>query len=189
MPLCSGSSKNWRRMSERWFFALWPDLAVSRSLAELRPVLHYPKARWSHPLDLHLTLAFLGELTPAELACAEAAAGRVSASAFPVSVDTLGVFRRSRVLWCGPSQASTGLLDLVERLQSQLTLCGFEPEGRPYRAHLTLARGVSQPPPPVPFFGATWVARDFALACGRPRQSPRYEIRRRWGLAESDWAD
>lgn len=172
-------------MAERWFFALWPDPLVAPILGRLRLSSPSSTARWAHPLDLHLTLVFIGELDPGRLACVEAAADAVSAPAFPVRIDRVDIFSHNRVLWCGPSEYPDALLRLVEGLQGQLESCGIRPERRPYRAHVTLARGFAQPLPSFAFGPVEWTARDFALACGRSGEMPRYEIRRRWPLVDS----
>jgi 2'-5' RNA ligase len=52
-------------VAERWFFGLWPDPATAQTLAAQARSLIPPGARAAHPLDLHLTLRFLGELSPA----------------------------------------------------------------------------------------------------------------------------
>lgn len=169
-------------MSERWFFALWPDPAVRAALAEPLPDLVPERARATHPLDLHLTLVFLGELTPDRLRCVEAAATDIGAPAFALSLDRLGYFARSRILWRGPTSIPSPLRMLVLTLQEQLHACGIAPEQRAYQPHMTLARKVRAPPPAVPSAPVEWMVSDFVLAAGREGAVPRYEIRQRWML-------
>lgn len=74
---------------------------------------------------------------------------------------------------------------MVARLEEALTTRGFAPEGRSFRAHITLARKVRRPPPidwgdPVP-----WLARELVLAAGQEGQVPRYRVRRAWSLSGS----
>lgn len=169
-------------MSERWFFALWPDEATRRILAERVRVQVPAGARAAHPLDLHLTLVFLGELERDRLVCAESAADELAAARVDLTFDRLGVFPRPGVLWYGPAQTPDALLDLVEGLQRALCRCGIAPERRPYRAHMTLARRVRTPQPEIPVAPLTWQAREFVLAAGDAGAVPRYRVRRRWPL-------
>ncbi|WP_052314947.1 RNA 2',3'-cyclic phosphodiesterase [Thiocystis violascens] len=169
-------------MSERWFFALWPDPAVRAALAEPLPDLVPEQARATHPLDLHLTLVFLGELAPDRLRCVESAATDIGVPAFALSLDRLGYFARSQILWRGPTSIPAPLRMLVLTLQTRLQACGIAPEQRAYRPHMTLARKVRAPPPAVSSAPVEWTVSDVVLAAGRGGTVPRYEIRQRWML-------
>jgi RNA 2',3'-cyclic 3'-phosphodiesterase len=174
-------------LAERWFFALWPDEAVRAALAARLQALVPSGARATHPNDLHLTLAFLGPLSPEMLTCVALAADRVRAAPFDLDIDQVGYFARARVLWCGPSASPEPLPALVADLQEQLSTCGLAADRRPYRAHVTLARRVAAGSPtpaasawPTP---VRWSARELVLAAGYGGSAPRYRIRRRWTLA------
>lgn len=104
--------------------------------------------RLLEPESLHLTLCFLGERPIGEIAAIEAA---LAASAAPV-----GELRVGAPLWLPPSRprslaievhegAETGPGESLQALHSGLLgalaqACGFEPERRRFRAHVTLAR-------------------------------------------------
>lgn len=172
-------------MVERWFLALWPDDEVRAALAARLPDVLPVGARATHSSDLHLTLAFLGPLSPDILSCIALAADRVRAAPFDLDIDQVGHFSRARVLWCGPSSLPEPLSALVGDLQAQLSTCGLPADPRPYRPHITLARRVTTPsaatawPTPV-----RWRARELVLAAGAGGPGPRYRILRRWTLAE-----
>lgn len=141
-------------------------------------------ARPTHPQDLHLTLRFLGPLSPEELARVEGAVDTLAGSpAVTLTVDRVGCFTRSGVLWGGPSVADPALLDLVGRLEAALALQGFVPESRPFRAHITLVRRVRRPPPVAWGVPVSWQARELVLAAGQEGQRPRYRVRRSWSLS------
>jgi len=104
--------------------------------------------RWVKPENIHLTLAFLGDVHPeildnVHLAVA-AAAGQYSA--IHLSADGLGVFpgvTRPRVIWAGLSGEVETLAALRTTLESGLTRVrglAYKIEKRPFRAHLTLGR-------------------------------------------------
>lgn len=169
-------------MSERWFFALWPDRRVQAALAAHARARTPAGARATHPDDLHLTLAFLGPLAPDVLCCAEEAAGRVEGVPFELLIDRIGHFGRARVLWCAPASAPPPLIALVSDLRGQLGGCTLALDPRPYRPHVTLARRVAAGPSvgwPSP---VCWPVREFVLAAGSGEAGPRYRIRRRWPL-------
>ena len=113
------------------------------------------RARWVRPEGIHLTLKFLGQIPPE--AAARAAEGMAAAVAGQTGVDLamgrLGVFpgpRRPRVVWAGLEGDIAALEGLHRRVERALGARGFPPEGRPFRAHLTLGRfGESGAPGPV----------------------------------------
>ena len=102
--------------------------------------------RWVRLDGLHLTLRFLGP-TPADLleptvaAIETAAVG--TAGSIHLELSGTGTFpsgRRPRALWIGISEGTDALADLAARVEEALVGVGWEPEHRPFRAHLTLAR-------------------------------------------------
>ncbi len=173
-------------MTERLFFALWPGPAERAALDRLQRGLPRRGGRPTHPEDLHLTLAFLGEVTPGQRTCCEAAADAVYSPPFTLHLDCVGHWPRPRILWCGARQAPAQLLALVGDLTGRLHPCGFPGERRPYAAHLTLARqvaGFDGPPKAVAEWSLGWPVTGFVLAAGRDGPPPRYRVLRRWGLA------
>lgn len=173
-------------MAERWFFGLWPDPMTGAALAaQARPLIP-PSSRAAHPLDLHLTLRFLGELSPEALLATASVGGALQARGFSLCIDRAGWFPRARVLWCAPSQAPDALFDLVTRLEQALVAHGFPPETRPFRPHLTLARNFRMDGPLFWDEPVTLEANEFVLARGLEGQAPRYAAARRWSLIMSN---
>ena len=174
-----GEEKPARR---RVFFALWPDESVRRQVVcTTRSAVRRSGGRATPPGNLHITLAFLGPLTEADLARA-VRVPPVASPAFPIVLDRLGFWEGSRVLWIGPSQIPAVLTRLEAVLWDALTAVGFERERRPYRPHVTLARKagrVEQAVAPV-----TWPVAELALVESRPggRRSV-YHALRTWPFA------
>jgi RNA 2',3'-cyclic 3'-phosphodiesterase len=111
-----------------------------------------PSVRWVDPSGIHLTLAFLDELTDEQLEEAmQAAESAVQhARAFSYRLSHLGVFgspRQPRVIWMGVEEPDGNLLHLHRVLNRALKQRGFEIERRPFSPHLTLAR-IKSPLPP-----------------------------------------
>jgi RNA 2',3'-cyclic 3'-phosphodiesterase len=131
----------------RTFIALELDEALQRHLREtIRQVAaELPRFNWVNPSGIHLTLAFLGELSDEQLSqtsqAAEVAAQHVAP--FDYRLSQLGIFgspRQPRVLWVGIEETSGGLQHLHRALNKELEQRGFEVEKRAFSPHLTLAR-------------------------------------------------
>jgi RNA 2',3'-cyclic 3'-phosphodiesterase len=101
--------------------------------------------RWVRLEGLHVTLRFLGptpETRVADVAAAVAQAAPAS-SPFSIRISGAGSFPpvgRPRTLWLDIEDGTEQLQDLAGRLDDALAGVGWEREGRPFRAHLTLAR-------------------------------------------------
>lgn len=107
------------------------------------------KARWVRPEGVHLTLKFLGYIQPDKVPAVRSAMEEAvrGTEAFEARVAGVGAFpnaRRPRVIWVGLEEPTGALLSVQKRLESALVPLGFEPEKRPFKAHLTLAR-IKQP--------------------------------------------
>ncbi len=97
----------------RTFIALELDEALQRHLREtIRQVAaELPRFSWVNPSGIHLTLAFLGELSDEQLLQASQAA-EVAAqhgAPFDYRLSHLGIFgspRQPRVLWVGIEETS-----------------------------------------------------------------------------------
>lgn len=103
------------------------------------------KVSWVPAANMHVTLRFLGDI-PREVASAilDTLQGALAGTA-PLSLEVggLGVFpdaRKPRVLWVGVESPGEGLPALSKKVEEALEQLGFEPEGRPFHAHLTLGR-------------------------------------------------
>ncbi|MEK7207600.1 MAG: RNA 2',3'-cyclic phosphodiesterase [Pseudomonadota bacterium] len=174
-----------RPKTRRLFFALWPGQSLQQQLYELAgQTLKANAGRRVAAENMHLTLAFLGAVTEPDQARYEAAASAVRGSAFTLTFDQLGCFRRAGILWVGPSQIPAELLALVRDLNQALQACGFTLESREYRAHLTLARDVRHCPDCASVLSAlVWDVRHFALVQSHTgSHGATYEVLRRWDL-------
>jgi RNA 2',3'-cyclic 3'-phosphodiesterase len=106
--------------------------------------------RWVRLDGLHLTLRFLGPtLEPrVELARTAMKAAALNVSPFDLEVGGAGTFPplgRPRALWLGVREGMDHLGKLAAAVDEALVEAGWPPEGRPFRAHLTLARADGVP--------------------------------------------
>lgn len=133
----------------RCFVALAVGDAVRAQLravqASLRQRLPDGALRWTGAGQVHLTLAFLGDLLPAEVARAERALEHACRRHAPFELTTAapGVFpspRRPSVVWLGVGGDTVALAALQREVRLRLAPLGRASEERPFRPHLTLAR-------------------------------------------------
>lgn len=152
----------------RTFVALeLPGDARARLLdlqARLRPRL--AGLRFTAAETLHLTLRFLGDATPAQVASVARDVGAACALCPRASVrfTGLGLFPERgapRILWVG-LDLPPALLDLQRACERAARAAGFEAERRPFTPHLTLGRWRESVPRPAldgPDLGAATLAR------------------------------
>lgn len=118
-------------------------LNVQRRLRELG------HGNFSKPENLHLTLAFLGEVAPARVADIRKAMDSVTIRPMELIFDHVGCFKRDGgdIWWIGLAENKT-LLAMQKELSDSLLTGGFRLESRRFSPHITLAREVrlnSQP--------------------------------------------
>ena len=142
--------------TKRLFFALWPDERARARLARIAAeVAHVGQGRTPRPESLHLTLAFLGEVSEDRVALAEAAGARAADAVdpFALALDQVGG-NAYGVAWFTPAAVPSPLHELQDALAEALAASGFDRERRMFRPHVTLARDCVRsaqrgPMPPV----------------------------------------
>jgi 2'-5' RNA ligase len=157
--MCSAPAEPTRRL----FFALWPDEDTRAAIAVLARERIRMQARRVAADNLHITLAFPGNVTAGVQACLEEAAGRLTGAPFELAIDRLGYWPGPRIIWAAPAQTPRELWSLAAALRAVLAGCGLEPENRPYQTHITLARKASQTLPVTRIAPIPWSIRQFSL--------------------------
>jgi 2'-5' RNA ligase len=104
-----------------------------------------PGVRWVDARGIHLTLAFLGELTDERLTAAMEVADEAARQARPFSytlshLGSFGPLPSPRVIWMGIDEPTHALTNLHRVLNQTLAQRGFTLDKRPFSPHLTLAR-------------------------------------------------
>lgn len=135
---------------KRLFVALWPPQGWVEGLAGLQARLRaHPSlegARWVRAGQLHLTLAFLGDVPAGKVGEVLAAAGEAARQAAPFTLrpGALGAFpnwRQPRVLWLGLDGEGAGEASrFAASVRRALQARGVWYDPKPFRAHITLAR-------------------------------------------------
>ena len=125
--------------------------ALGRAQDDLRR-LDPGRLRWVRPEGIHLTLKFLGEVEETRLeeitSALAAAVGPFELRLRPAALGGFGG-ARLRVVWMSLEGEVEALASLAHRVEAALTPLGFPPDasGRPFAAHLTLARVPDAVPP------------------------------------------
>ena len=96
------------------------------------------------PANWHLTLRFVGDVDdPTVDRIVYALDDSALGSAFRVRLGRFGAFptmKRAQVLWVGVQSGDDDLAALAAAVNGALEAAGVEPEDRPFRPHLTIAR-------------------------------------------------
>jgi 2'-5' RNA ligase len=138
----------------RAFIALELDARLREAIGDLQARLgpRLGGVRLVRPESIHLTLRFLGATSPAQVETLRPLLATAAAACPPADVPVagLGTFPERgspRVLWLG-LDVPPGVLDLQRACERAARAAGFEPEERPFRAHLTLGRWRDRAKPP-----------------------------------------
>ena len=173
--------------STRLFFAIEIPAKIQKQLVQWRAD-NFP-ADAGVPVaaaNMHITLAFLGEVSAEKQRALAAMAGRIRQPGFTLHLDDAGQWLRSRVVWLGTRQPPRGLLQLANMLRAQAARSGCYQSPQPFHPHLTLLRNAGQAVSiPAPGFHWDFPVTEFVLyesryAGGRTRYTPL----QRWTLSE-----
>jgi len=132
-------------LSDRLFLAVPLTEDVAHGLAAFleEETMRLP-GRPTPPANWHLTLRFLGPTTSLQRdRILEFLDEHLAVEPFTMSFGSLGAFprpSRATVLWLGIDRGADRLAAMAEIADVAAQLAGFEPEDRPFHAHLTLAR-------------------------------------------------
>ena len=124
----------------RLFVALQLPHPLRQAVQELQSGLR--TARWLDQDDLHLTLAFIGEVDGSTQPRIEAALADVTARRLRLELHGLGCFPprgAPRVLWTSASPRDE-LVALAQAVRRTLGRAGLTPERRRFMPHVTFAR-------------------------------------------------
>jgi 2'-5' RNA ligase len=167
-----------RRSKQRLFFALWPDASVREQIAVAAASIITGSHHSVVPVaNYHLTIAFLGAVSPATIPDIVATARSVRFASFDVVLQQAGYWQRSRVAWLAPAGCPQSLATLVDDLWNKLAGLGLVLDSRQFRPHVTLARDIDEVAsvpllPPV-----HWRVPSFALLESTPGSAgPVYTV-------------
>jgi len=131
----------------RSFIAIELPEETIQNLAAIQEQLKGSRARvrWVKPGSIHLTLKFLGNISPVQVDEIAAAAAQVVVDEPPLTLYAAGLGgfpspRKPRVIWVGLGGEVERLVNIQAGLEKALEPLGFAQEGRGFRPHLTIGR-------------------------------------------------
>lgn len=118
---------------------------VAKIQDKIKKLDNVNRIKWVSPDSLHITLKFLGEIEKERLKDVFEAAEKTSCnfSCFSVNIQGMGIFPESgtpRVLWVGIEEGSLELLQIVQKLETDLFEKGFAREKKDWKPHITIGR-------------------------------------------------
>jgi RNA 2',3'-cyclic 3'-phosphodiesterase len=93
--------------------------------------------------NIHLTLKFLGNVSPSKLAEVKSALGKARFEPFSLEIKGAGAFpnlKRISVIWIGVGEGWSKAQLIFEETEKYLHEVGFSRETRPFSPHITIAR-------------------------------------------------
>lgn len=131
----------------RAFIAIDLPVSIQQKLAEILELVKRSDTRavrWVPACNIHLTVKFLGDVSPANIeVLTKILRSEVTRHRpFEIRVSGLGAFpsiRRPRVVWVGVEAPPT-LLSLQRAIEAETVRLGYAAEERPFSPHLTLGR-------------------------------------------------
>ncbi|MHC1742171.1 MAG: RNA 2',3'-cyclic phosphodiesterase [Syntrophobacteraceae bacterium] len=131
----------------RTFVAIDLPRRIQGDLEQIVQILQRSNApvSWVKPDRIHLTLKFLGDVHENRIVSICDTLQSVAETAEPFELQPAGcgafpTIKQMRVVWVGLRGDAEALRRLQARVEEGLQPLGFEPEGRPFRAHLTVGR-------------------------------------------------
>lgn len=124
----------------RLFFGLEIPAPIKANLLKVRTGIE--GAHWQNETQLHLTLAFLGEVKERQVILARNNAREIVYPPFEVEAAGLGCFGKAEspnIMWAGITP-ETELKELQHSLSQRLTVSGFALHNPSFKPHITLSR-------------------------------------------------
>jgi 2'-5' RNA ligase len=127
--------------AKRLFVSIELPASVTNVLADLDPRLR--GVRWLEPRQMHLTLAFLGDISGETQERFSEKLRAISWKSFFLPLSGLGTFPSKgwpKIIWIGVGTGHPHLFQLHKRVQEAILAAGLEPDLRSFHPHVTLAR-------------------------------------------------
>ena len=128
-------------MAKRLFVAIDLPEPTRQLLASVDP--HIRGVRWIDPVQMHLTLAFFGDVADEIALALREKLSAIEFGAFFLTIDGVGTFPAKgapKIIWIGVGKAHPHLFQIYKRVHEAALTAGLEPELRPWHPHITIAR-------------------------------------------------
>ena len=169
----------------RLFFALWPPQEAAQSLHGWAAVAHAKTGgKVTRKATIHLTLAFLGDVSGDKVGALIDCARRVRSQPFDLRIDEGKWWEHNGIVWAGPRAMPEALRDLAAQLDAALKDAGFRTEKRDFRAHISLVRRATNGESLPPLAPLGWRAEEFVLVrSALSAEGPAYATLSRFSLS------
>jgi RNA 2',3'-cyclic 3'-phosphodiesterase len=148
----------------RLFYAAIPDAGTGQCLAAVAASMHLlPGSRLVPRINYHMTVAFVGEVPASQVRVLLQAGGAQRMPAFALRFDACEYWPKAEVVVAAARTMPTALERLRQQLQRELAGHQWKFDVKAFRAHVTLARKVSQAPVLQAMSPFDWLVRDFCL--------------------------
>jgi len=128
-------------MPKRLFVAIDLPESTRQLLANIDP--HIRGVRWIDAAQMHLTLAFFGDVAEIIDSALRAKLNAIEFGAFFLPITGVGTFSAKgapKIIWIGVGKAHPHLFQIHKRVHEAALAAGLEPELRPWHPHITIAR-------------------------------------------------
>jgi len=167
----------------RLFFALWPDNITRHRIDAIVRNLPVNQGRRVTPENIHITLAFLGQIDSERNKQLISKASNVSCQGFQLNLDRIGWWKKPQIVWLAPSFIPDELTALVNQVEDIATSCNIKLENRSCQPHMTIMRKVRRSIPEQLLQPIDWQVNCFALieSITHP-EGVRYTLQQSWPL-------
>jgi 2'-5' RNA ligase len=164
---------------KRLFFALWPDAATRKLCQHIAAALS-EYGRPVNPMNIHVTLAFLGLVDSQQQIALTQAAAKIQFTAMKLSFNRLSYWKKPGIVCLSTDQPYPATSDLAEQLAHIGRLNGLQMDERPFQPHVTLLRKAHSIPR-LDFEPIHWQAERFCLveSCSKPA-GVEYRVLEQW---------
>lgn len=175
----------------RVFFGIEPDQQTALAISTWRDRQFGPAGRPVPVANLHLTLAFGGELGIAAIdALCERVDHWLAQTPVPgaaLTLDQTGYWPGNGIYWLGPGRWPAALDTQVDKLRLLLASAGARRERQRFQPHVTLFRRCEHAPPlPAEPPAITLQQREIALfESRRLREGVAYHVLTAWPLGHT----
>jgi RNA 2',3'-cyclic 3'-phosphodiesterase len=133
-----------------------------------------------------MTIAFAGEVSREQVAALRAVGAAVRCPSIEVTFDAYEYWQKPEVAVAVASDCPAALLKLHHALRAHFDRLGLRADPRAFRAHVTLARKVTQAPVAKAMSRSSLVVRDFELArAARWAEGSVYTVVDTWPLLDN----
>jgi RNA 2',3'-cyclic 3'-phosphodiesterase len=148
----------------RLFYAAFPDAGSGQCLAAVAASMHlHPASRLVPRVNYHVTVVFVGEVPASQVPVLLQVGAAQRMPAFELRFDACEYWPTPKVVVAAARTIPTALEGLRQQLQRELAGHQWTPDVKAFRAHVTLARKVSQAPVLQAMSPFDWRVRDFCL--------------------------